>query len=55
VAEPFDSVKALGEIPRRTPGACGSSQADRSVIRSIRLGVLFVMAFWSGPAKGWRN
>lgn len=25
-------------------------EADRSVIQSIRCGVLFVMAFWSGPA-----
>jgi hypothetical protein len=48
----FDSIRALGEIP-----ASHSSrlrflpEADRSVIASIELGVLFVMAFWSGPAR----
>jgi hypothetical protein len=26
-------------------------QADRSVIGTIRRGILFVMAFWSGPAR----
>jgi hypothetical protein len=27
------------------------SEADRTVITTIRCGVLFVMAFWSGPAR----
>ncbi len=25
-------------------------EADRSVLQTIRCGVLFLMAFWSGPA-----
>jgi hypothetical protein len=52
VAEPFDSVQALGEIPASHAGRVRFlPEADRSIIRSIRLGVLFVMAFWSGPAR----
>jgi hypothetical protein len=27
------------------------SEADRTVLGTIRCGVLFVMAFWSGPAR----
>jgi len=27
------------------------SEADRAVIGTIRCGILFVMAFWSGPAR----
>lgn len=27
------------------------SEADRTVIETIQCGVLFVMAFWSGPAR----
>ena len=27
------------------------SEADRAVLATIRCGVLFVMAFWSGPAR----
>ena len=49
---PFDRLSALGELPpshrdkmRFLP------KADRSVIDTIRVGVLFVMAFWSGSAR----
>lgn len=26
-------------------------QADRSIIRTVQCGVIYVMAFWSGPAR----
>ena len=52
MSESFDRMAALGEMPptlsvrlRFLP------EADRSVIANIRCGVLYVMAFWSGPAQ----
>jgi hypothetical protein len=52
VAEEFDHVKALGELPVSHAGRTRFlAEADRSVIGPIRLGVLFVMAFWSGPSR----
>ncbi len=52
MAEAFDPVKALGELPTSHAGRMRFlAEADRSVISSIRLGVLFIMAFWSGPSR----
>jgi hypothetical protein len=52
MAETFDPVKALGQLLAPHPGRIQFfPEADRSVIGSIRLGVLFVMAFWSGTSR----
>jgi hypothetical protein len=49
---PFDRLKALGELPAsHARRARFLPTADRSGIASIRLGVLFVMAFWSGTSR----
>ena len=51
MAEPYSRIDCL-YLP---PGLVGRtrlySQADRAVIGTIRCGVLFVMAFWSGSAR----
>jgi hypothetical protein len=48
----FDRVRALGEIPASVTGRLRFfAEADRSVVSTIRCGVLFVMAFWSGTAR----
>jgi hypothetical protein len=48
----FDGLGALGEIPPSHSGHLRFlAQADRSVVESIRFGVLFVMAFWSGTSR----
>src|ERR1044072_7342056 len=50
--EPFDRVKALGEIPLSHASRLRFlPKTDRSVLATIDCGVLFVMAFWSGPAR----
>ncbi len=52
MAEAFDRVKALGDLPASHANRTRFlAEADRTVIGTIRLGVLFVMAFWSGPAR----
>lgn len=52
MAEAFDRVKALGELPGSHAGRTRLlPESDRSVIGSIRLGVLFVMAYWSGTSR----
>jgi hypothetical protein len=52
MADGLDRVKALGELPDSHAGRLRFlAEADRSVIGSIRLGVLFVMAFWSGASR----
>jgi hypothetical protein len=48
----FDPLKALGELPASHAGRLRFlPEADRSVFGTIRLGVLFVMAWWSGPSR----
>ncbi len=52
MAEPFDRIAALGELPPTLAARLRFlPETDRSVIGTIRCGVLFVMAFWSGPAR----
>jgi len=52
MAEQFDPWKALGELPMSHAARTRFlSFADRSVIETIEFGVLFVMAFWSGPSR----
>lgn len=52
MAEVFDPLKVLGELPTSHIGRTRFlAESDRSVIGSIRLGVLFVMAFWSGTSR----
>ena len=48
----FDPIKALGELPPSLAGRLRFlSEAEQSVFSTIRFGVLFVMAFWSGPSR----
>lgn len=51
----FDPVRGLGELPKsHLDRVLFLPAADRSVFGSIRFGVLFVMAWWSGGAlQGW--
>ncbi|MDY3557454.1 hypothetical protein R5W24_006645, partial [Gemmata sp. JC717] len=52
VAEVFDPLKALGELPASHASRTRFlPTAERSVFRTIRLGVVFVMAWWSGPSR----
>jgi hypothetical protein len=52
MAEAFDPLKGLGELPASHAGRVRLlPTADRSVFGTIRLGVLFVMAWWSGPSR----
>jgi hypothetical protein len=49
---PFVPIRALGSIPSSHRGKVRFlAEADRSVIGTIRLGILFVMAFWSVPSR----
>jgi hypothetical protein len=49
---PFDPLGGLGPIPQSHQGRVRFlAEADRSVIGTIRLGILFVMAFWSGSSR----
>lgn len=52
MSNPFDPIAALGDLPASHAGRLRFlSEADRSIFKSIQLGVLFVMAFWSGPSR----
>ena len=52
MAESFDPLKALGELPASHAARTRFlPTADRSVFGTIRLGVLFIMAWWSGPSR----
>jgi hypothetical protein len=51
MVEPYSRVEQLylsSALAKRTRFY---SEADRAVLATIRCGVLFVMAFWSGPAR----
>lgn len=50
--EPRDRMKDLGKIPTSHVGRVRFlPEADQSIVASIRLGLLFMMAFWSGPSR----
>ena len=50
--EAFDPWKALGELPASHASRTRYlPHADRSVFSTIPLGVLFVMAWWSGQSR----
>jgi hypothetical protein len=52
MAEAFDPLEALGELHASHAAQTRfMPTADRSVFSTIRLGVLFVMAWWSGPSR----
>jgi hypothetical protein len=52
MVQSFDPIRALGELPASHANRMRFlPNADRSVIGTITFGVLFVMAFWSGPAR----
>lgn len=52
MVQAFDPIKALGDLPASHASRLRFlPQADRSVFSTIRLGVLFVMAFWSGHSR----
>lgn len=55
MAEASDNLKRLGELPRSHAARIRYlAAADRSVFGTIQFGVLFVMAWWSGPShQGW--
>ena len=50
--EAFDPMRGLGELPASHANRVRFLHtADREVFGSIRLGILFVMAWWSGPSR----
>ncbi|WP_020474883.1 hypothetical protein [Zavarzinella formosa] len=49
--EPFDRIESLYLSHALAGRTRFYPEADRAVIGTIRCGVLFVMAFWSGPAR----
>lgn len=49
--EPWSRIEHLYLSPGLVDRTRFFSEADRTVIENIRCGVLFVMAFWSGPAR----
>jgi hypothetical protein len=52
MSESFDRKSSLGVIPRSHAERLRFlPEADRTVVAEIQAGVLFVMAFWSGPAR----
>lgn len=50
MAEGPDRLASLRLSPVLATRTRFCAEADRSIVDSIRCGVLFVMAFWSGPA-----
>jgi hypothetical protein len=52
MATSFDPLRGLGPIPDSHHERIRFlAEADRSVISTIQLGILFVMAFWSGSSR----
>jgi len=51
MAKPYSRIKYLYLSPALAKRTRFYSEADRAVLSTIRCGVLFVMAFWSGPAR----
>lgn len=52
MADEFDRIAALGVIPSSHVGRLRFLPvADRSIVGTIQLGVIFVMAFWSGSSR----
>jgi hypothetical protein len=51
MGEPWSRIEHLYLSSAMTKRTRFYSEADRSVLGTIRCGVLFVMAFWSGPAR----
>jgi hypothetical protein len=51
MAEPYSRIENLYLSSALTKRTRFYSEADRAVLATIRCGVLFVMAFWSGPAR----
>jgi hypothetical protein len=52
MADTFNPIQALGALPLTHASKLRFlPEADHSVFSTIRLGVLFVMAFWSGPSR----
>jgi hypothetical protein len=50
--ESLDRIKALGPIPESHADRFRfMPTADRLVVGTIQCGVIFIMAFWSGPAR----
>ena len=52
VVDAFDPIRGLDELPASHANRVRFLPvADRSVIGTIRFGVLFVMTWWSGPSR----
>jgi hypothetical protein len=51
MAEPYSRVENLYLSPSLAKRTRFCSDADQSIVGTIRCGVLFVMAFWSGTSR----
>src|SRR5262245_2815524 len=51
MAEPWSRIENLYLPPSLAPRTRFYTESDRGVIATIRCGVLFIMAFWSGPSR----
>ena len=48
----IDRLPSLGSVPQSHAARLRFvAETDRTIIGGIRFGVLFVMAFWSGPSR----
>jgi hypothetical protein len=51
MAEPFSRIENLYLSPSLAKRTRFYSETDQSIVGTIRCGVLFVMAFWSGTSR----
>jgi hypothetical protein len=51
MAEPYSRIENLYLPPSLVKRTRFYSEADQSIVATIRCGVLFVMAFWSGTSR----
>lgn len=51
MAESYSRIENLGLSPSLEKRTRFYSEADQSIVGTIRCGVLFVMAFWSGTSR----
>jgi hypothetical protein len=51
MAEPYSRIESLYLPPSLVKRTRFYSEADQSIVRTIRCGILFVMAFWSGTSR----
>lgn len=51
MAEPYSRIESLSLSSNIAGRTRFYSEADRAIIGTVSKGVLFVMAFWSGPSR----